>query len=46
MGSERPSWRMGGDASAGFQDVAGDAEFVGGCADVPELVMQDEVFSR
>jgi len=34
---------MGGDAASGFQDVAGDGEFVGGCADVPERVMQDEV---
>ena len=35
---------MGGDASAGFQDVAGDGEFVGGCADIAKRVMQDEVF--
>ena len=34
---------MSGDASAGFQDVAGDGEFVGRCADVPEGIMQDEV---
>lgn len=35
---------MGGDATAGFQDVAGDGEFMGGSTDVPERVMQDEVF--
>jgi hypothetical protein len=35
---------MGGDATAGFQDVAGDGEFVGGRADVSKRVMQDEVF--
>jgi hypothetical protein len=35
---------MSGDASAGFQDVAGDGEFMGGSTDVPERVMQDEVF--
>ena len=33
-----------GDATAGFQDFAGDRQFVGGGADVPERVMQDEVF--
>lgn len=35
---------MGGDATASFQDVVGDGEFVGRCADIPERVMQDEVF--
>ena len=30
---------MGGDATAGFQDVAGDGEFVGGCADISKRVM-------
>lgn len=35
---------MGGDAASGFQDVAGDGEFVGGCADVAERIMQYEVF--
>lgn len=35
---------MGGDAAAGFQDVTGDGEFVGGGTDVPERIMQDEVF--
>lgn len=35
---------MGGDATAGFQDVAGDGEFVGGCADVAKGIMQDEIF--
>ncbi|MBW8446615.1 MAG: hypothetical protein K0M49_13385 [Arenimonas sp.] len=34
---------MGGDAASGFQDVAGDCEFVGRCADIPERVVQDEV---
>lgn len=34
---------MGGDAASGFQDVAGDGEFVGRCADIPEGIMQDEV---
>lgn len=34
---------MGSDAATGFQDVAGDGEFVGGGADVPEGIMQDEV---
>ena len=34
---------MGGDATAGFQDVAGDGEFVGGGTDVAKRVMQDEV---
>lgn len=35
---------MGGDATAGFQDVAGDGEFVGGGADISKRIMQDEVF--
>lgn len=35
---------MGGDAASGFQDVAGDGQFVGGGTDVPEGVMQDQVF--
>ena len=35
---------MGGDAASGFQDVAGNGEFMGGSTDVPERVMQDEVF--
>ena len=35
---------MGGDAASGFQDVAGDGEFVGGGTDVAECIMQDEVF--
>ena len=43
MGRESPTRRMGSDAAAGFQDVAGDGEFVGGCADVAEGIMQDEV---
>jgi len=34
---------MGGDAASGFEDVAGDGEFVGGGTDVPEGIMQDEV---
>ena len=34
---------MGGDAATGFQDVAGDGEFVGGGADIAKRVMQDEV---
>ncbi len=34
---------MGGHAASGFQDVAGDGEFVGGCADISKRVMQDEV---
>ena len=34
---------MGRDATTGFQDVAGDGEFVGRCADVAKRVMQDEV---
>ena len=34
---------MGGDATAGFEDVAGDGEFVGRGADVSEGVVQDEV---
>ncbi len=34
---------MSGDVSAGFQDVAGDGEFVGRCAEVAQRVMQDEV---
>lgn len=35
---------MAGDATSGFQDVAGDGEFVGGRADVAKRVVQDEVF--
>ncbi|MBW8300895.1 MAG: hypothetical protein K0M60_14935 [Hydrogenophaga sp.] len=35
---------MGSNAASGFQDVAGDGEFVGGRADVTKRVMQDEVF--
>ena len=34
---------MGCDASAGFQDVAGDGELVGRGADVANGIMQDEV---
>ncbi len=34
---------MGGDAAPGFQDVPGDRQFVSGCADVAEGIMQDEV---
>jgi hypothetical protein len=30
---------MGGDATAGFQDVAGDGEFVGGGADISKRIM-------
>ena len=44
MSRESPGRGMGGDATAGFQDVAGDGEFMGGCADVAECIMQDEVF--
>ncbi len=44
MSRERPTGWMGGDATAGFQDVTGDGEFVGGGTDVPERIMQDEVF--
>ncbi len=40
---EGPGGGMGGDATASFQDVAGDCEFVGGCTDVAKRVMQDEV---
>ena len=35
---------MGGNASAGFQDVAGNGEFVGGRSDVSKCIMQDEIF--
>lgn len=35
---------MGGDATAGFQNVAGNGEFVGRCADVAKGIMQDKVF--
>ena len=34
---------MGSDAASGFQDVTGDGELVGGCADVAKCIMQDEV---
>ena len=34
---------MGGDATTGFQDVAGDGEFVGRCANIAKRIMQDEV---
>ncbi len=43
MSRESPGPGMSGDASAGFQDVAGDGEFVGGCADVAKGVVQNEV---
>ena len=43
MGRERPGRWMGGDAATGFEDVAGDGELVGGCADVAKRVVQDEV---
>ena len=43
MGRESPTRRMGGDAASGFQNVAGDGEFVGGCTDISKRVMQDEV---
>lgn len=35
---------MGGDAASGFQDVAGDCEFMGGCANIAGGVMENEVF--
>lgn len=41
---ESPGGRMGGDATAGFQDVTGDGEFVGGGTDISKRIMQDEVF--
>lgn len=41
---EGPGGGMGGDATASFQDVAGNGEFMGGSTDIPERVMQDEVF--
>lgn len=44
MSRERQGRRVGGDAASGFQDVAGDGEFTCGATDVPERVMQDEVF--
>lgn len=34
---------MGGDAAAGFQDVAGDGEFVGGGTDISKRIMQNKV---
>ena len=34
---------MGGNATAGFQDIAGDGQLVGGCADVSEGIVQDKV---
>ena len=34
---------MGGNAASGFQDVASDGEFVGGCANISKRIMQDEV---
>ena len=34
---------MGGDATTGFQDIAGDGEFVGRCANISKRIMQDEV---
>jgi len=34
---------MSGDAASGFQDVAGNGEFMGGGTDVPQGIMKDEV---
>jgi hypothetical protein len=44
LSRERPTGWMGGDAPSRFHDVAGNGEFVGGCADVSKRVMQDKVF--
>jgi hypothetical protein len=35
---------LGGDAPAGAQHVAGDGQFVGGCANISGIVVEDEVF--
>ena len=35
---------MGGNAPAGAQHIAGDGEFVGGCANIAGGVVEDEVF--
>ena len=34
---------MGGNATSGFQDVAGNGEFMGGGTDISKRIMQDEV---
>ncbi|MHC2296147.1 hypothetical protein ACVJBD_000353 [Rhizobium mongolense] len=44
LGRQCPAGRLGRNASAGFQDVAGDGEFVGRSADVAGGVVEDEVF--
>ncbi len=35
---------MGGDATGGVQDIAGNGEFMGGCSGVSERVVKDEAF--
>jgi hypothetical protein len=35
---------MGGNAPAGAQHVAGDCQFMGGCANIPDIVVEDEIF--
>lgn len=44
VGRKRPIRQLGGDASAGAQDVAGNGKFVGGGADIAGGVVEDEVF--
>jgi len=39
-----PAGGMRSDATAGFQDVASDRQFVGGGADIASGVMENEVF--
>jgi len=33
-----------GDAPAGAKNVAGDCQFVGGCANIADIVVEDEIF--
>jgi hypothetical protein len=35
---------LGSDAPAGAQYVAGDCQLVGGCANISDIVMKDEIF--
>lgn len=44
VGRERPAGEMGSDAPAGAQHVVGDCQFVGGCANISDIVVEDEVF--
>jgi hypothetical protein len=44
VGGKSPAGELRGNAPAGAQHVAGDCQLVGGCANISDIVMEDEVF--